>query len=794
MTMFGVGFRVEAKAEITATLTEPTDNNWDSADKSLTAKLVVEQEDYPTNPGDSIVYEFLIINQDEPAKEVGNKVYVALTLTDDSKYGAGVATSDTEAVEASKTGASTEPQTTITTNVKATRNDILNDFASVSFSTTSRKYTLELIENEAPYDIAAYDEKTVTVYKITARAVDNNDNPLNDVKINEGKDTYLLPGQSGTLSITTKPDVNKYSFMKWTKGTSTTGVGGDEDSLEVYMSNTSPSAADYKVWYKKATEYSITVTSGGHGTASADKSTAPAGTTITLTATPESGYKLDKWESDDVTISGNTFTMPSKAVTVKATFKEISPSAEHTAVLTSNNSAWGSVTPSKVEDSKNHSFTIKATNNTGYYFKNWTVYSDDTGSGSLGTFGDETSATTTFTMGDKDVIITAMFQPGSTPTPVSDAIKVTKGQKVYLYTDYGVSATTVTTTGGYVSAAKAGSDFEVVGKKSTSGSEKAGLIVDGNAYNVIVYTTPSLTFDTSTSSSSFMTIEMPTSVYHHSGDTFYELDDVDEAALIVSSARRGNSSGWSYTLSGSGNTRTRKITFSEFSNMINKVASGSEDVITIKVHPIDPDDGVVDEYVYDDAEFTVYKISLDGSGGASYKVNDKDVGDYFYAIDGMEYKITATNKSGYTNTIEKWDGVSFGTSTSGTASFGSSKTIKATFKSSTSSSSSSSSSARSSSSSSSGKTTAPGGGPGTGGDYDDVPKTGESKTDIWILWSVLFISILGAGFMIYKRFGLVKAIARAEEEAALVEREERVEAEKKEKKEKMDLLKSLRDL
>ncbi len=75
-----------------------------------------------------------------------------------------------------------------------------------------------------------------------------------------------------------------------------------------------------------------------------------------------------------------------------------------------------------------------------------------------------------------------------------------------------------------------------------------------------------------------------------------------------------------------------------------------------------------------------------------------------------------------------------------------------------------------------------------------MPKTGESKTDIWILWSVLFISILGAGFMIYKRFGLVKAIARAEEEAALVERQERVEAEKKEKKEKMDLLKSLRDL
>lgn len=100
------------------------------------------------------------------------------------------------------------------------------------------------------------------------------------------------------------------------------------------------------------------------------------------------------------------------------------------------------------------------------------------------------------------------------------------------------------------------------------------------------------------------------------------------------------------------------------------------------------------------------------------------------------------------------------------------------------------SSSSSSSSSGSGK----GGEGGSGSEYDDVPKTGESKTDIWVLWTVLFIAILGAGFMIYKRFGLVRAIAEAEEEFAAAEHEERVEAARKEKEDKINMLKDLRNL
>ena len=79
-------------------------------------------------------------------------------------------------------------------------------------------------------------------------------------------------------------------------------------------------------------------------------------------------------------------------------------------------------------------------------------------------------------------------------------------------------------------------------------------------------------------------------------------------------------------------------------------------------------------------------------------------------------------------------------------------------------------------------------------DYDDVPKTGESKADIWILWSVLFVSILGAGFMIWKRFGLVRAIAEADEEVAVAEHKEEAKVRKKEKEDKIKMLKDLRNL
>ena len=72
------------------------------------------------------------------------------------------------------------------------------------------------------------------------------------------------------------------------------------------------------------TEYSVKVSTDGNGTAMADKTSAAAGTVVTLTATPKSGYHFKQWQvvTGGVTIKDNKFTMPVGNVEVKAIFEK----------------------------------------------------------------------------------------------------------------------------------------------------------------------------------------------------------------------------------------------------------------------------------------------------------------------------------------------------------------------------------------------------------------------------------------------------------------------------------------
>ena len=64
----------------------------------------------------------------------------------------------------------------------------------------------------------------------------------------------------------------------------------------------------------------ITITQSANGTISTNFSNASVGATITVTATPNSGYELAYITVNGERIAGNTFTMPDKAVTVSAVF------------------------------------------------------------------------------------------------------------------------------------------------------------------------------------------------------------------------------------------------------------------------------------------------------------------------------------------------------------------------------------------------------------------------------------------------------------------------------------------
>ena len=72
--------------------------------------------------------------------------------------------------------------------------------------------------------------------------------------------------------------------------------------------------------------FTITTSAGTGGTLTASANSAAAGTTITLTVTPSSGYVFKDFTKtpSNLSISNNKFTMPSQNVSIKANFRKIS--------------------------------------------------------------------------------------------------------------------------------------------------------------------------------------------------------------------------------------------------------------------------------------------------------------------------------------------------------------------------------------------------------------------------------------------------------------------------------------
>ena len=115
-------------------------------------------------------------------------------------------------------------------------------------------------------------------------------------------------------------------------------IGGTE--YEVGDSYTVNGDIELKALWKNSvitpTAYTVTVTSGGNGTASVSPAKAVAGTAITLTATPNAGYHFKEWQvmSGGVTIKDDKFLMPNDNVEVKAIFEKDAPPAPTEFIVT----------------------------------------------------------------------------------------------------------------------------------------------------------------------------------------------------------------------------------------------------------------------------------------------------------------------------------------------------------------------------------------------------------------------------------------------------------------------------
>ena len=125
--------------------------------------------------------------------------------------------------------------------------------------------------------------------------------------------SYVEPGSSFKLPET--PSRSGYYFVGWSDGNTTYKAGAMVENITADTTFTA-------VWREIniPDPNGITVTQPENGTVKVNPSNGSAGTLITVTATPDEGYELAYITVDGEKITGNTFRMPDKSVTVSAVF------------------------------------------------------------------------------------------------------------------------------------------------------------------------------------------------------------------------------------------------------------------------------------------------------------------------------------------------------------------------------------------------------------------------------------------------------------------------------------------
>ncbi|MBQ9207295.1 MAG: InlB B-repeat-containing protein [Treponema sp.] len=160
-----------------------------------------------------------------------------------------------------------------------------------------------------------------------------------------------------------------------------------------------------------SSSYTVTIASTiENGKVTADKTSAVAGETVKLTATPADGYTLDSFSVTDantnaITVTNGAFTMPASNVTVSATFKQTTSGGGDTPTTTTytvtvNEADNGTVTASPTSAAEGETVTLTATPSTGYQLATLTVQN--------GT-ADVTVTNNAFTMPAGNVTVSATF-------------------------------------------------------------------------------------------------------------------------------------------------------------------------------------------------------------------------------------------------------------------------------------------------------------------------------------------------------------------------------------------------
>lgn len=144
----------------------------------------------------------------------------------------------------------------------------------------------------------------------------------------EGEQLTYQWQQKTTDSESKWKDISNATTASYTTEATTTSMNDYQYRCVVTANGVSVISAPATLTVNEPVTYAITVHASAGGTATADKTTAAEGETVTLTATPDSGYHFDGWRvvSGSVTIQDNKFTMPAENVEIQAVFDRNSSS------------------------------------------------------------------------------------------------------------------------------------------------------------------------------------------------------------------------------------------------------------------------------------------------------------------------------------------------------------------------------------------------------------------------------------------------------------------------------------
>ena len=158
------------------------------------------------------------------------------------------------------------------------------------------------------------------------------------VKFDENGGTGTMADMSRKYDDNTALTTNAFTFdghtfSGWNTQTDGEGTSYADGSTDSLTSTDNDTVTLYAQW--DSVFYNVAVANDGNGTATASAASAIKGTNITLTATPNEGYKFAGWEIvsgeakiTDTSAATTTLSVGTSDVEVKATFEEISEEPE----------------------------------------------------------------------------------------------------------------------------------------------------------------------------------------------------------------------------------------------------------------------------------------------------------------------------------------------------------------------------------------------------------------------------------------------------------------------------------